>query len=158
MSQFFLFGNKEIFAVELTTDDNICEYGVIRIWINGKCLGDDDTAYIKPNLIALARVKNLSRFEQLNVLKKRPGAVFKRIVKTDFFYSETLLGLGETFDKYILRLFIYDQYVVFIWVCSGRRNNELNCEIVPFMEFYGVLTKCQEIVDFNLPDASSYSV
>lgn len=47
-----LFGDKNRFAIEIDSADNLYKMGVFLIWVNGIRLGVFEESYIKPNYLA----------------------------------------------------------------------------------------------------------
>lgn len=131
--KYYLAGQKDKFAIEIYRNIENDMRGIIYIWANSICIGKNEDTYILPNIRALARVKNLSANEALNINFYEPKIIMKNLQTNDFLDSQTLLGFGETFDNYIIRAYIYLSNIIFIW--SVYRSKKNNCLIIPKENF-----------------------
>jgi hypothetical protein len=147
-----IIGNENIFALDFSSI-NSYRTGFFQIWINGNCLGENEETFIKPNLNALKRVKNLTGDLKFDVNNVSVQKLFNAILNDETISDQTLLGFGETFDKYILRVFIFESNVFFLWSLVTNKNIGLEngftdpkCSIVSLPFFNNVLDECAEII------------
>lgn len=150
-----IIGNKASFALEFSSGDTSNKIGMFYMWINGFRLGSDEETYIKPNFLALSRIKDLSTYSELNVDNKSAIAIFNYIKGSEDLNTATLLGFGESFDDYIIRPFIYNQSVVFLWsVFPNRSKGDTNSltrvesGVIERDSFDAVLNECEKITGF----------
>lgn len=110
-----LMGNKEVFGIELHSEDRQYEIGVVQFWIDKHCIGKNEKTFIIPNLLAFSRINDLSQIKKLDIRRFSPKKIYRAILKSEHLYTKTLLGFGETFDEYVLRLYKYDSNAIFLW-------------------------------------------
>jgi hypothetical protein len=106
-------GQKDKFAIEYKFIGK--RMGYIRFWINNQSIGNWEETFILPNILSLERVANYSTFKELDIGVEEPNSILERILLNEDLYSNTLIGLGETFDSNIFRCYFYDTRVVFLW-------------------------------------------
>ncbi len=108
-----IIGAKNNFAIEyrLTTD----RLGFIRLWIKGLSIGLWEETFVFPVILSLGRIKDYTPFCELDIEVFDVDKIFKFIMDNEEDFGDTILGLGETFDSYILRGYQYRNHVVFIW-------------------------------------------
>lgn len=145
------FGNKNSFAIGITSNFSDLKIGIIQIWINGVCLGKIEETYIIPNILALSRMQNLSSYSILNINNYSVETVFDNILSDKNLYDLTLLGFGETFDEYVLRSYMYETKIIFLWtflpneINKGKENiKKAQFGIVECDEFYTILEECKK--------------
>lgn len=146
-----VFGDQMEFAIKLSSYEPRWKIGKIQFWIKGICLGKDEETYIKPNLLALSRVNDLSSYPILDPQTNPLKTIFQNIFESEELYSLTLLGLGETFDEYILRMYMYETNIVAIWMVmpiekKSKKMSYSNVQgaSVKSKDFFRVLDKCNK--------------
>lgn len=143
-----IFGDKSKFAIVVASNPPNFTYGKFQLWINGFSLGEDVETFLLPNLLALKRIKDLSEQFQLD-LSRPPGDILRLILRNEELYSKTLLGLGETFDRYIFRLFVFKFKVVFLWTTEKllqKDNTKVHIADINDFEYWEVLKDCENLL------------
>lgn len=72
--------------------------------------------------------------------------LLKSILRKDRIDDVGLVGFGETFDKYILRVLVSNAYVYFIWTESSIAS--AFCEKVEYDIFVSVMNDCKQGLGF----------
>jgi hypothetical protein len=149
-------GDINVFAIDIFSKQSDYKIGTIQFWINGICIGKEEDTYIKPNILALARINNLSRYRFLDFTLKSADDIFTQLSSSEKLNNKILLGFGETFDDYILYPFIFDGNIVFLWKFSQEKidttkekSTNIKCDILKHSDFFSVLNECNELL--NLP-------
>ena len=152
-----IIGNKDKFGIEIFSKQHDYNVGIIQLWINNTCIGEKEETYIKPVLLALKRINNLSSYQLLDITVNDIDKVFNHILSNENLYTQTLLGFGETFDEYILRPYIHGSDVVFLWTflpaeSQIRKKKILKVEfgIVSSEYYFKILNECLKTIYPNL--------
>jgi hypothetical protein len=110
-----IFGDINSFAIELEPGKPDPRIGYFLLWANDVHIGKREETFIKPNLIALSRVVDISDQLPLNIEKKTPEKILKKILDSENLYTKTLVGFGESFDRFLLRIFLFQKSVFIVW-------------------------------------------
>jgi hypothetical protein len=135
-----MYGLINTFAVESEkVNDN---FGFIRLWINSFCIGLWESTYLKPVILSLNRVTDYSACEELNIKSSTPKKILAFILNNEERFEYTLLGLGESFEPFEIRAYLYQNEVVFIW----RLNKKITDDAVlsfyePFVVHHGIISQ-----------------
>jgi hypothetical protein len=150
-----IYGLTKDFAVE--TEKVMENFGFIRFWLNDFCIGLWETTYLKPVIISLNRLVDYSAYEQLNIKMNTPKKVLDHILKNDELFEYTLLGLGETFEPFEIRAYLYNSEVVFIWRLGKKitydaalyvyEPNIVYSGIINQENYYSILTRLEESIN-----------
>lgn len=152
-----IIGNKLSFAIELEIHE--FNSGIIVIWVENQILGTREETFLMPNLNALKRIQDYSSFNELNFYTSTPNKIFKSILKNEQIYDRTLLGLGESFDLFEVRAYIFLSKVIFVWKVTrdievtGSINNYINGEtymgITDSKLYYSTIATANSILNTN---------
>ena len=111
-------GNPIEFAIKFQImPHSIKNYGLSQIIIKNIPIGTwDDNEYLIILSNSLERVRDLSnnRYLKAKFDKLNTEAAFNRLSKNNY-GSLMLLGFGENFDDFDLRVFQYKQRIFFLW-------------------------------------------
>lgn len=147
-----LIGDKKKFAIEFDIIDFTNLYGKINFWLSNICVGqagEDDTTYIRINIEALYRIKDLSNIVELDDKKVSKKDILKNLLNENFEqYDLALLSFSETFDYLrIYRGYFYNENFVFIW--QEKKNTFIHFHKIERTLLYQVLYETQAAI-FNL--------
>lgn len=148
-----IIGDKRSFALDISINCSNPKLGVIRIWTDKIVIGEDEETFIKPNIAALSKIKNLSSYSRLDISYYSAEDIMNYILEDDFLYDQTLLGFGETFDDYLLRPYIFKDRVIILWSRYLNRNkgdvislSKVNYGLVNCDKFYSVLEESTQLI------------
>ncbi len=150
-----IYGLMKNFAVEF---EKVKEnFGFIRFWLNNFCIGLWESTYLKPVILSLNRIADYSAYEQLNTKTNTPKKILTHILKNEELFEYTLLGLGESFDPFEIRAYMYNGEVVFIWRLSKKITDDAALSvyepdivysgIINQENYYSILTRLEESIN-----------
>ncbi|GLS05555.1 hypothetical protein GCM10007860_27110 [Chitiniphilus shinanonensis] len=144
-----LFGDKQIFAIELASDEDLIGgVGRVLLWLGGEYVGTFDDTSI--HSLVLAQLKSVfSKRLDGDYLRGEAVCQMYDLIKSEKIEGagQYFLSLGDSFDDFSIVVFLKGEEVVFLWKLLDKPFFEyknypegLQCSIIPAAFFSKVLS------------------